>query len=325
MRPLNNKYFGPEPTSLSVQYWNGEEIVSGYIHRQLGERRFLVTDGLHFKRVTLASTTLLAQYCAGTASVPGGDYSIIDGLATITATQNASTFYLTKVMSKLAYTTTGKIDRWKVGAAPNGELLISGVGALVLRDLSTSSLNYPINTNFNVYIRNITPGSTVTATSSDGTILTVNGLYLTGRFATVGTPTITFIETLPGATGSPRTSTYTVNVNATNTLTALDIEPYVASQGRSFFGAVVGKTAGSTITASSDDNTSMTVYGGMVTGVFNTTGIKNLTLVETLSGQTRVSTVAVIVTDETLTDDFIADEDGALLADTDGALIVMEV
>ncbi len=325
MRPLNNKYFGPEATSLSVRFWNGDTIVSGYIHRQLGERRYLVTDGLHFKRVTLATTTLMAQYCDGVVSVPGDDYSIIDGFATIAATQASTTYYLNKVNSKLAYTTTGKVDRWKIGTAPDGELLIAGVSTLSLRDLSTSSINFPVGTAFKVYIRDITPGSSVTANSSDGTPLTISGLYLMGKFTSVGNPLITFVETLPGATNSPRTSTYTVNVNATNTLVDTAIEPMTATVGRAFFGAVMGKTAGSTVAATSDDGTPLRVYGGMVTGVFNSEGVKTLTLVETLAGQTHTSTVAVIVSGDNISDEFLTDNDGALLVDDDGALIVMEV
>ncbi len=295
MHPIAKKFFGPASTSLSVRFWNGEAIVNGYIVKQVGWCRYLVSDGLHFKTVKLAPTTALAQYCNAISAPPANDYTLIDGLATIVATKSG-THYIKKLMSKVALTTAGLTERWKIGSAPNGELLINGVATLVLRDLSTSSINFKRNTGFSVYVRNSTPGSTVTATSSDGTALTVSNSLLHGTFTTLGNPTITFIETLTGATGSPRTSTYQVNVNATDTLQALTIDPSDAVVFRSYFGAVQNKTAGSVITATSNDGTALTVYGGMVTGVFKTTGTKTLTLIETLNAQAVTSTVTVTVT-----------------------------
>ncbi len=295
MHPLNKKHFGPASTSLSIRYWNGTAIVNGYVIRQLGETRYLVTDGLNIRKVYLATTTQLAQYCNGTA-VPGGDYSIIDGLATIVATR-AGTHFIRKITSKIAYTTEGLYDRWAINSAPNGEFLLGGVATLVLRDLSTSSINFPVNTDFSVYVRNITPGSSVAVTSEDGTIIAFSpqSRHISGRFTQVGTPLLTFVETLAGATGSPRTSTYEVNVNATDDLAALTISPNTATEDRAFFGAVMGKTAGSTVTATSSDDTALTVYGGMVTGTFSTTGVKTLTLTESLLGDNRVSVVTVTV------------------------------
>ncbi len=294
MRPLDDSFFGPAPTSLSIRYWSGNSLVSGYIHKQIGSNRYIVSDGLHLKRVELTNDTQMAQYCNGVAPPPNNDYGIIDGLATIVANRSG-THYIWKLTSKLAYTTTGTVDRWKIGSATNGELVIPGVGALTLRDLSTSSLNYPINTNFTVYIRGITPGSQVEATSDDGTVLTVSGLYLQGKFTTLGNPTITFVETLDSANGSPHTSTYQVHVNATDTLVALTMAPDEAEVSRAFFGAVMGKTASSVITASSDDGTNLRVFGGMVTGIFPTTGVKTITLTETLGVQTRSTIVTVTV------------------------------
>lgn len=296
MHPLNKKYFGAESSKIPVRYWNGTAIVNGYVVRQVGSSRFVVSDGLHVKRVTLARTTTLAQYCNGDATPPNSDYSLIDGLATIVATRSGAHF-LWKLTSKKAYTTAGLADRWALGSAPNGELLIGNVTTLVLRDLSTSSINFPVDTAFSVYVRGITPGSVVTATSDDGTILTFNSnsRHITGTFTQLGNPTITFVETLEGATGSPRTSTYQVNVNADDTLQAITLDPDVATEDRSYFGASMGKTAGSTLTAVSDDGTILTVYGGMVTGVFNDVGTKTITLTETLGTQSRVSTETVVV------------------------------
>ena len=59
-----------------------------------------------------------------------------------------------------------------------------------------------------------TSGSAITATSSDGTTLTVSGTTVSGTFTAAGTPTISLVETLSGATGSPKTTTVSVTVSA---------------------------------------------------------------------------------------------------------------
>ena len=58
-----------------------------------------------------------------------------------------------------------------------------------------------------------TPGSVITAASSDSTSLVVTGASVSGTFAAIGSKTITLIETQPYATGSPKTSTDTVTVS----------------------------------------------------------------------------------------------------------------
>jgi hypothetical protein len=61
-----------------------------------------------------------------------------------------------------------------------------------------------------------TTGSTLTATSSDATALTVSGTGATrtiaGTFTAAGTPKITLTETLTGASNTPRVSTTNLNV-----------------------------------------------------------------------------------------------------------------
>jgi len=51
-----------------------------------------------------------------------------------------------------------------------------------------------------------TGGSTVTYSSSDGTVLTVTGTTVTGTFAAAGSPTVTPTETLSGASNTPHVS-----------------------------------------------------------------------------------------------------------------------
>lgn len=58
-----------------------------------------------------------------------------------------------------------------------------------------------------------TPGSVITATSSDSTSLVVTGASVSGTFATIGSKTITLTETQPYAVGSPMVSNDTVTVS----------------------------------------------------------------------------------------------------------------
>lgn len=58
-----------------------------------------------------------------------------------------------------------------------------------------------------------TPGSVITAVSSDSTSLVVTGASVSGTFATTGSKTITLTETQPYAVGSPMDSVDTVTVS----------------------------------------------------------------------------------------------------------------
>jgi hypothetical protein len=61
-----------------------------------------------------------------------------------------------------------------------------------------------------------TTGSTLTATSSDATTLTVTGTggtrTVSGTFAAAGVPTVTLTETLTGASNTPRITAFKMNV-----------------------------------------------------------------------------------------------------------------
>jgi hypothetical protein len=62
MHPINNRHFGIH--GLAVQYYNGTSVVPGYIVRQTGTKRFVVTDGSHPATVLLAPTTAIATALA---------------------------------------------------------------------------------------------------------------------------------------------------------------------------------------------------------------------------------------------------------------------
>jgi hypothetical protein len=99
--------------------------------------------------------------------------------------------------------------------AANGALNVTGyLPPVTLNALTLSPLSATAGSGYSGTITGKTTGSTITATSSDGTVLTVTGTTVTGTFSTGGTPTITLTETLAGATNTPRASiqgTFTVS------------------------------------------------------------------------------------------------------------------
>ncbi|MEH3121170.1 MAG: phage tail tube protein [Sphingomonas phyllosphaerae] len=66
-------------------------------------------------------------------------------------------------------------------------------------------------------------------------------------------------------------------------LDALSLTPLTATVGASWTGTIAGKTAGSTLTATSSDSTSLTVTNNTITGTFSAAGNKTITVTETLT------------------------------------------
>ena len=104
---------------------------------------------------------------------------------------------------ELVLASTGPLMAWTDVAPPT------------LVDLTVTTDTATENVLWTSAIVGKTPGSTVTAASSDSTSLVVapDGLSVSGTFATTGSKTITFTETHPYAVGSPKTSTDTVTVS----------------------------------------------------------------------------------------------------------------
>jgi hypothetical protein len=86
--------------------------------------------------------------------------------------------------------------------------------AVTLGALGLSSTAFSTGGTTSVGITGRTAGSTITATSSDGTTLSVTGTTLTGTFTAAGSPTISLTEILAGATNTPRVTTVVVTVSA---------------------------------------------------------------------------------------------------------------
>lgn len=85
---------------------------------------------------------------------------------------------------------------------------------------------------------------------------------------------------------------------ASGPLTALTVSPTAATAGSAWTGTITGKTAGSDITATASDGTSLTVTGTSITGTFPAAGTVTVTLTEELAGAAntpKTSTVTVTV------------------------------
>lgn len=83
---------------------------------------------------------------------------------------------------------------------------------IVLDPLSLSPLTAVKAVVWTGTITGSTAGSTLAATSSDSTALTVTGTTISGTFSAAGAKTITVTETLAGATNSPKINKFGMNV-----------------------------------------------------------------------------------------------------------------
>lgn len=98
--------------------------------------------------------------------------------------------------------------------ASTGSLMVwTDVAAPTLADLTLTTDTASDGVLWTSAIVGKTPGSTIVATSSDATSLVVTGASVSGTFATIGSKTITLVETQTYAIGSPKTSTDTVTVS----------------------------------------------------------------------------------------------------------------
>ena len=106
-RPLNKRFFGP-PTAggneIKVQFYDGTASVNGWIVKQLGSKKFRVTDGTTTKDCTLVDKVT-------------GDIDT-DGEMTITVKDDAGTAkQVTKIAGRKVTLDTGESIAWNFSAA----------------------------------------------------------------------------------------------------------------------------------------------------------------------------------------------------------------
>lgn len=127
MHPINNKNFGPGAGKLSVKFYDGSAVVTGYIVKQMGTATFRVAkaDGSGMKVCRLAKTT--SEITALTAGT-GDDSAKRDNLCTVEiaafggATENVRSIQMNSVV-----TVQGSKLAWGETADAAGEGDIGGV------------------------------------------------------------------------------------------------------------------------------------------------------------------------------------------------------
>jgi hypothetical protein len=111
MHPINKKYFGNTAnTSIKVHFYNGNSTVTGWVVKQTGTSRYVVTaDGVNKFTCQLAATTANAT-------------ALSNGLCTVNVTNpSAGTEYAKKITEELVYTTAGNVYPWALVNPPAGQ------------------------------------------------------------------------------------------------------------------------------------------------------------------------------------------------------------
>ncbi len=194
-RPINNSNFGATPGKISIRFHDGSAVVTGYIVKQVGAEKFVVTaDDVNMFTVDLVNTTAQAT-------------ALVAGQATIRITDASNVVrYVTKLMSASCYTTDGMTLSWTLGASNATQASLDvvlpppPVPASITRSPATMSLTVGDTRQITASVVPSGADQTVTYTSSDATKASVSGSGLvTAKVA--GTANIT-IKTTNNITAS---------------------------------------------------------------------------------------------------------------------------
>lgn len=153
----------------------------------------------------------------------------------------------------------------------------------VLGALTVSPSAATVGTAYSGTINGLTSGSSIALSGVGAAGLSIAGAVITGTPTTAGA--VNIIETLAGATGSPRTSSGVITVAAAAVvLNPLTLSPSTATTGTAYTGTVSGKTSGSTMALSGTGAAGLTVSGSTVSGTPTAAG--SVDIIETLAGAT---------------------------------------
>lgn len=195
-----------------------------------------------------------AQAGALTNAVPGDEVYVTDAGTGMQAFRNAAGAWI---------------------AFDTGIAIVGGAVAPILQALTTSVGNATVGTAFTATISGRTTGSTLSLTGAGAPGLSISGTTISGTPTTAGT--VSIVETLAGATGSPRTSGPLVTVAATAQALAIAGSPGNATVGDNptFTPTISGGTAPYTLSLLSGTlPPGRTVNGAAktVTGAYTTAG-----------------------------------------------------
>jgi len=132
-------------------------------------------------------------------------------------------------------------------------------------------------------INGLTSGSSIALSGTGAAGLSIAGEVITGTPTTVGA--VNIIETLEGATRSPRMLSGVVTIAAAAVvLNPLTLSPSTATIGTAYTGTVSGKELGTTLALSGTGAAGFSVSGATVSGTPTTAGAVNF--IEPLAGTT---------------------------------------
>lgn len=189
-----------------------------------------------------------------------------------------------------------------LGASPDSPHATSisvAEGAPALAPLLLSSTTARVGIAFTANILNATASSVLSGIMPDGLTLNSAARKITGVPITAGAFTSPLVETLAGATNSPRSTSIAINVAPSITLSALSLSGGLQI-GVATSGTILGATTGSTITSNIPGitvNSGLRTYSGTATAAGD--GIT-----ETLSGalgSPKKSPIAVTAAPQTAT------------------------
>jgi hypothetical protein len=257
------------------------------------------------------------QGVSGFFCTTGGTLQITEGEVTggadiISAfTVVAGTFYpLGFFARKGAYAVLGGVlsaPLWWPKLMRRSKLGKPGVGGVVLSALGLSALSVREDATISTVvgaITNKTTGSTLSLTVDGGGAFVLSGTNLLTNlpldFEATPSYSITIRETLAGAVGTPRDTSFTISVIdilENPALSALTVNTSTYTNGTGASGTISGATSGSTIVLGSAP-AGLTINSGARTWAFDGTGTAgsgSFTLTETLAGSPnspRVSTIS---------------------------------
>lgn len=103
MHPVSKVHFGDAEGQIAVKFHNGTSAVTGYIVKQIGSTRYVVSDGSITKTCSLASTTDVAT-------------SLVEGKMTIEIVPHGggAAQHVKNLSAFIAFTTEGNRLSWKL-------------------------------------------------------------------------------------------------------------------------------------------------------------------------------------------------------------------
>jgi len=203
MHPINSKQnFGA--TGIQVHYNNGTSVVTGWIVKQLGTRKFIVTSNGTNTFTCLLSTTIALNASLTTTTLPAG-------YMTIVVTTSAGTEYIKSIYDTKVVTTTPNSYGWSLDAAAfDGGILLpyapAPVTNLVLTSPTTGHIVATFTSTYNDFLvqyYDVTTSGTIQTVAGPPTSspVTITGLT-TGHVYSVSVSTMGPQGTSPALTST---------------------------------------------------------------------------------------------------------------------------